>query len=303
MNPKSLSNEVLHVETLAAAAHEKSATLSLLEFLAEVDSRRLYNARGYSSLWEYVHHALGYSEASASERVSAMRLMQKVPEVKKELEENRLTLTAASKLAAFVKREKCSPEKTTELLLAVTAKPTREVERVLASHQSISVSKSDFVRPTGPETTRIAFDADSEFMELYEEMKNLQGRPGWGMNERLKNAIRELILRKKKKSSREPTSVRAPEVKEPSRYIPVQTKQVTIQRSGRQCEFVDPVMKRRCSSRFGLEYDHIRPFAKGGSATPGNIRHLCQGHNLYEAIREFGVGKIPVANALRPGSQ
>jgi hypothetical protein len=211
MNFKNLSNEALHEETLNAAAKEKSATLALLEYLAEVDERRLYNARGFSSLWEYVHVGLGYSEASASERVSAMRLMKKVPEVKTELAENRLSLTAASRLATFVRREKCSGAKTAELLREVTAKPTREVDRVLAAHQTIPVSKPDVVRPSGPETTRIAFDADPEFMALYEELRNLQGRPEWQMKDRLKEAMRELIARKKKATERAPR-VRTPEV-------------------------------------------------------------------------------------------
>jgi hypothetical protein len=303
MNLKHLPNQTLHDETLAAAANEKSATLTLLDFLAEVDLRRLYNARGYSSLWEYVHLALGYSEASASERVSAMRLMQKIPEVKTELAENRLTLTAASKLGSFVRREKCSPEKTNELLQMVTAKPTREVERVLASHQTVPVTKPDVMRASGPETTRVAFDADPEFMALYEELRDLQGRPQWGMSDRLKDAMRELIERKKKVSSAATTAVRAPEGKKSSRYIPVRTKRETIERSGRQCEFVDPVSKRRCSSRFGLQFDHIRPFARGGSARPDNIRQLCANHNRFEAIREFGIRSIPCAGVRKSGSR
>ena len=58
-----ISDEELHVQTLTASANEKQATLVLLEHLAEVDHRRLFALRGYSSLWEYVHKALGFSEA------------------------------------------------------------------------------------------------------------------------------------------------------------------------------------------------------------------------------------------------
>src|SRR5690606_31730579 len=49
-----------------------------------------------------------------------------------------------------------------------------------------------------------------------------------------------------------------------SRYVP---KQVCLQvrlRSGDRCEYVDPVTKRRCSSRTGLQFDHVKPFAMGG---------------------------------------
>src|SRR5688500_1434826 len=127
MNLKSLTDEVLFDETLKAAAFEKQATLRLLEYLAEVEERLLHLARGNSSLWEFVHKALGYSESQASERVSAMRLMREVPEVKEMLKEEKLTLTSTSKLAMFVKREECSKERTLELLEKITEKPTREV--------------------------------------------------------------------------------------------------------------------------------------------------------------------------------
>ena len=50
-----ISDDELHVRTLTASANEKQATLVLLEHLTEVDHRRLFALRGYSSLWEYAH--------------------------------------------------------------------------------------------------------------------------------------------------------------------------------------------------------------------------------------------------------
>jgi hypothetical protein len=110
----SLSNEALHAETLSAARDEKRATLVLLEFLAEVDARHLYSERGYSSLFEYVHRELGYSESQASERVSAMRLMRKFPHVKVKIEQHALTLTSAARFASFVRNETPAPGKVSE---------------------------------------------------------------------------------------------------------------------------------------------------------------------------------------------
>jgi 5-methylcytosine-specific restriction endonuclease McrA len=198
MNLKSFSDELLHESTLSAACEEKRATLRLLEFLAEVDARRLYAARGFSSLWEYVHLALGYSESQASERVSAMRLMRKVPEVREMLSANKLTLTSTAKLASFVRRENCSPEKTNEILGMIAEKSVREVERVLSSEQTIPAPRPDAFKPQGLASTRISFDADAEFLALYEELKNVQGRPDWEMNERFKDAIKAVLTKKKR---------------------------------------------------------------------------------------------------------
>jgi hypothetical protein len=341
MNYKSLSDDLLHERTLSAASDEKQATLRLLEFLEEVDGRRLYSARGFSSLWEYVHIALGYSESQASERVSAMRLMRSVPEVKELLSENKLTLTSTAKLASFVRRENCSVEKTNELLDRIAEKSVKEVERVLSSEQTVSSPKPDVFKPQGMESTRISFDADPEFLALYEELKNLQGQPKWEMNERLKDAMK-VVLKKKKREvfvknapapkdtsfsppSRFDSANDEPEASSPDQSPPVlRAKKVTVQqsggsfsedfkkrneplnrryfsafvkhavqrRSGNQCEYVDLETKRRCTSRFGLHFDHITPFAKGGESTLTNCRQLCANHNRFVAAKEFGEEKM-----------
>jgi 5-methylcytosine-specific restriction endonuclease McrA len=346
MNFKSLSDDLLHERTLSAASDEKQATLRLLEFLEEVDGRRLYSARGFSSLWEYVHISLGYSESQASERVSAMRLMRKVPEVKELLSENKLTLTSTAKLASFVRRENCSVERTSELLDRIAEKSVKEVERVLSSEQTVPAPKPDVFKAQGLENTRVSFDADSEFLSLYEELKNLQGQPKWEMNERLKDAMK-VVLKKKKREvfgmkSAEPEEKDAPEgvhfsdssgakplpkesknisgasnshgtTRSPDQSHPVlRAKKVTVQqgvttdrryfsafvkhavrkRSGNQCEYVDLETKRRCTSRFGLHFDHITPFAKGGASILENCRHLCANHNLFAAVQAFGEEKM-----------
>ena len=60
--------------TFLAAKKEKEATLALLEYLLEVECRRLYATKAYSSLFEYIVKDLGLSEPAAAERVNAVRL-------------------------------------------------------------------------------------------------------------------------------------------------------------------------------------------------------------------------------------
>ncbi len=326
MNFKSLSNETLHEKTVIAAKTEKSATFALLEFLAEVDVRRLYSERGYSTLWLYVHKALGYSESCASERVSAVTLMRAVPEVKEKIQAEELTLTSAIKLAAFVKREECLPEKTVEILGRISGVSTRKAEEILAREGSEPVLKRDHLKPSGPVTTRVSFDADPEFMEMLERLRNLQGNPSLSMCERLKAALRTEIERKENfkprrlpkvlakvetevKSKSSPVqdigspSVRAPEVasspktasseKIRTRFIPISVKRAVAHRSGGRCEFIDPVSGRRCESQFGLEFDHYPvPFAMGGASTAVNLRQVCSSHNKLAAIQFYGREKM-----------
>jgi len=207
MNYFSLSDHELHVKTLCASAGEKMATFTLLEYLAEVDRRRLYAERGFSSLWMYVHKELGYSEAQASERVGAMRLMINIPEVKQGLITNQLTLTSAAKLAIFVKREKPSAEKTLELLNQVSEKSSREVERLLFSEQKIPDTRPDLVKTTGAHHSRISFDADEEFMTMLTRVKALQANPTLSLQDLFKKIMKEYIVKKELKEQKTLTGI------------------------------------------------------------------------------------------------
>ncbi|MBI2604933.1 MAG: HNH endonuclease [Deltaproteobacteria bacterium] len=307
-NLTSIPNELLHMETLQAASNEKAATLILLEHLAEIDRRRLYAMRGYASLWEYVHKALQYSESQAYDRVSAMRLMVRVPEVKTELQSGKLTLTTTAKLGAHVRREKLRPEETVSLLREISGKPSREVERVLVS-QSTEPRKPDRVKAVTPELARITLDVDQEFLKLVQKVKDLKGNSALSHQDVFKTAMQDYVKRRQPKPEKHepvaavplqaPALLRAPEVKTTpekqvtkSRYIPMNIRTMVRVRSEQRCEYADPVTKRRCESKSGLQFDHINPFAKGGAHTFQNLRHYCKAHNTLAAIEQFGGAKM-----------
>lgn len=291
----------LHAATLRAAKNEKAATLELLEYLAEIDLRRLYSEWAYSSLFEYVHKALGYSEAQSSERVSAMRLLRRVPEVKVALEKGTLTLTSTAKLASHVRREKSSREEALLLLEQCEGKATREVERVLVSNSTQMEPTPEKVRAITPSLTRVTLEVDEEFMALVTRMRENDGNPALSMKEVFQLAMREYVKRREVKPSTSRTASRTPEVKRVSvsrspafrsRYIPISIRNQIRLRSGDRCEYRDPTNQRRCESRSGLELDHILPYGKGGTNDVENLRHACPSHNLFHAIGTYGEAKM-----------
>ena len=306
-----LSNEALHQQTIQAAGIEKKSTLSLLEFLSEVDRRRLYAARGFGSLWEYVHKALGYSEAQASERVSSMRLIQHVPEVANQLREGKLTLTTTAKLALFVRRENLAPDKTVFILEKIAGKSSREVERVLIDEQNAVIpARPDRIKAVSSKAMRLSFDADEEFLKLVEKIRQIKGNPALGLEELFKLAMTEFIEKRQPKTKSQKTDQtapipRAPEVRSvktgvakankttaQSRYIPKVVRDAIRIRSKDQCEYVDPLTKQHCENKYGLQFDHIQPHALGGTSELHNIRHLCRTHNLWAAMQVFGTTKM-----------
>ncbi len=72
----------------------------------------------------------------------------------------------------------------------------------------------------------------------------------------------------------------------PSRYIPATMKQDVWMRDKGRCTHFG------CNSNHKLQYDHIKPIAKGGETSVKNLRLLCQTHNLLAAQQEFGHEKM-----------
>jgi 5-methylcytosine-specific restriction endonuclease McrA len=72
-----------------------------------------------------------------------------------------------------------------------------------------------------------------------------------------------------------------------SRHVPVARQDRVLERASYQCEYRGPDGA-RCTQRAGLEIDHKRPFAKGGSHDEENLRVFCKSHNVLEAERVYG---------------
>ena len=84
---------------------------------------------------------------------------------------------------------------------------------------------------------------------------------------------------------------RASSPKQPSRTIPRSVRRAVAERDGYQCGYV-AADGRRCPSRFGLEFHHIRPYVKGGTATMENTSLRCKAHHRYQTALDFGVTAV-----------
>jgi len=74
-----------------------------------------------------------------------------------------------------------------------------------------------------------------------------------------------------------------------ARTIPARVRRAVWERDGGRCTFTGPGPgRRRCDTRRRLEFDHVIPFARGGTATVDGLRLRCRVHNQFEAERAFG---------------
>ena len=73
------------------------------------------------------------------------------------------------------------------------------------------------------------------------------------------------------------------------RHIPAEVRRAVWQRDSGRCTFVS-ADGHRCEATSRLEFDHLEPVAKGGRATPSNLRLRCRAHNQHAAAQAFGAG-------------
>ena len=128
----------------------------------------------------------------------------------------------------------------------------------------------------------------------YEKLQHVQALLGHANASRNLDAVldraldalaRELDKRKFAATSKP----RRPRPSHGKRHVPAAIKRAVWQRDGGRCTFVGE-HGRRCEARTRLEFDHVEPVARGGTATLGGIRLRCRAHNQYQAEQTFGVG-------------
>ncbi len=173
----SLSNEEIENFLRLKTAAERKLTLEVIELLEEVDRRKLHVTRGYGSLLEYCVRELKYSESSAYRRISAMRVVRDVPEVKSALQKGSLNLNTVAQAQTFFKSEEklqnqMSSEQKQNVLRALHDKSAHQTERLLVEISPASAPvKNETVRAIKGERTQVTLVLSKELAEKIEKLK------------------------------------------------------------------------------------------------------------------------------------
>jgi hypothetical protein len=184
MTEKSQQNKILTDESLlqtirSRAKTEQQLTLEVIELIQEVMRRQLYLQLGFGSLFDFVTKDLGYEPASAMRRISAVRLIQQIPEVKTKIQNGSLKLTVVAQAQSFFKKEeaatgnKLKPEQKKQILQNLENKSSREAELELVKLRPESVKHSESLRPLTEEFTEIKFVITSDLKTKITELQNL----------------------------------------------------------------------------------------------------------------------------------
>jgi len=160
------------------------------------------------------------------------------------------------------------------------------------------------LQPARPDAYNFRFSGDRAFKDKFERLAEVLGveNAQKHMAEILEKAL-DIALDKKdpkkkleRRERRQKGKSRLNEISkndEPatSRYIASEVSERVHARAGYQCEFKSPD-GRRCSSRTGLQIDHVRPFGIFLSSDEQFLRSLCRVHNGLTAEHVYGAAFI-----------
>jgi hypothetical protein len=290
----------------------------------EVDARKLYAKQGCSSLFTYCVQVLHFSEHTAYLRIEAARAARRFPEIVDRVANGSLHLTAVSLLAPHLtpanhlevldaarhksKRdvehlvERLRPQADVPAVIrklpsprpaAPSSQPTAEERSPERAAESPTILNAPVIRPPeikpiAPERFKVQFTVSRETHEKLRRAQDLlrhtvpSGDPAVIFDRALTLLLVELSKRKLAAANR-PGPPRA--ARGDSRHIPAAVRREVWLRDGGRCAFRGD--RGRCTETGFIEFHHVTPYAKGGTATSENIELRCRAHNAYEAEQQF----------------
>ena len=306
MNIKSLSNFDLENVLKKKATQERQITVEIISLLQEVSSRRLYLQRGFGSLIEYCITELNYSESSAYRRISAMRVMQELPQVKEALATGKLNLVNIARAQTLFQKEArkqkaLSCVEKAKVLETLAHQSSRQAEKILLQI-SPEILPKEKVREVSPTHSQVSLVFSEELMKKLLELKQLLSHknPNASTSE-LIELLADMALKKLKvPAMATPTAPCATNagvktqnfvstIKNFKRtYISANLRRRVWHRANGKCQYQDFKSKRQCGSKFQLQIEHKHPVAKGGQNAEENLELCCAAHNRQRAIEQYG---------------
>ncbi len=206
MNLRTLTDELLLQRTKSLVTRERETAIEILHHLKEVERRRLFLDRGYSTLWAYMTQELRYSESAAQRRVETLRALNEIPELEAKIASGALSLSNVAKLQSAARRAEKATQNArvhkevaqhemqidnsvalkknhkeqishTEKKLAVFQelenKTQKEAEQIVAKHYPEVAQQKDRTRSVNATHTELRVTVRHEVMKKIDRVKNL----------------------------------------------------------------------------------------------------------------------------------
>lgn len=146
---RALDDSALLVALTTTLCQNRALTVYVLRLLQEVDTRRLFAAQGFPSLFAFCTQKLGLSEGAAYKRIHAARAARHYPQILEMLERGTLHLSAVALL-----KPRLTQDNAAALLQQAQGLSKEQLHRLLArwfpeAPTPARVQRLPMLRPTG----------------------------------------------------------------------------------------------------------------------------------------------------------
>ncbi len=156
MDLSELSDSTLIEKLIGLNKKETELTGEILLHLIELEKRKLFRDKGYSSLYSYCVAELRYSPSAAKRRLTAARCIARFPGIYELFVQKQVSLTTLSIIAPVLREENQE-----DILRQVSGKSPQEVEWIAGRYNPTKPS-SDRIIPIVVQTETVKPDLTSE---------------------------------------------------------------------------------------------------------------------------------------------
>ncbi|MGZ3782872.1 MAG: HNH endonuclease [Pseudobdellovibrionaceae bacterium] len=317
MNPLSkISNSDLEFQLKNLVAKERKLLHVILEHIKEVDLRKIYLERAYSSLYEYLVKELGYSGSAAMRRLEAARLLKEVPTLAEKIQDGSVNLSQLGELSRALKEKektcgmKISCAQKEELVSIIVGKTTQETQKELSLALDVQPKNHDSQRMQQDESIRLEITLTKEQYQKLMTCKDLAAASLFQVNKdfslgSLIEALADQYLAKKIKpeadispaktktkntdtknaDTKNEAKLTTKTVSETERVIKNRVNKTLTPKTRKAvlsrdlcCQFKDHNTGRQCRSTYALQVDHKTSRWAGGDHSIENLQVLCFQH-------------------------
>ncbi|MCC6138212.1 MAG: HNH endonuclease [Bdellovibrionaceae bacterium] len=324
MDFSTLTNNHLISSFDGLVKNERKITGQILECICEIDKRKIYLEKNYTSLFDYLVKDFGYSAGAAMRRIDGARLLREIPDIGEKFENGSLTLSQATQIQKAsrelkkMKRTAISALEKRDLVLKIENSNQKDTAKTIAAVFDLPVlpiQKETFHKNQSVTLTITLTHAQ---MHALEQAKNMISHsvPSNNWAETIAYLAKKELSRRsgKRLSAIDPTTAAVALKNE--KMTAKTREQVPLVDDGAAIEgtFVNsprhsvrkrraiplPLRKKllhphatcahmnstgvRCLNSRFLQIDHIKSWSRGGSDDFENLQVLCGVHNRLKYL-------------------
>ncbi|MGZ3768291.1 MAG: HNH endonuclease [Bdellovibrio sp.] len=328
MNPLSkISNSDLEFQLKNLVAKERKLLHVILEHIKEVDLRKIYLERAYSSLYEYLVKELGYSGSAAMRRLEAARLLKEVPTLAEKIQDGSVNLSQIGELSRALKEKektcgmKVSCAQKEELVAVIMGRTTQETQKELSLALDVQPKNHDSQRMQQDESIRLEITLTKEQYQklitckdlaaasLYKEQKDsslgslIEALADQYLAKKMKPKADISPAKTKTKTKTRDTKnaviLATKTVSETERVIKSRVNNTLTPKTRKAilsrdlcCQFKDRKTGRQCRSTYSLQVDHKTSLWASGDHSIENLQVLCFYHNQFKYQKESKIRTV-----------